>query len=335
VLELYRRYYPLTQPVAGIERYFDWRARRKIEQALAQSGPAGAGMNGTGKGVFQMSEHTTSDVTSNASAATSSDALIDTSSDPRFTAYYEEASQSQATINRFANVKTKIDWLFQRAGRSAELLDVADIGCGAGTQAIMWAQDGHRISGIDINAPLVEIAQKRLTQAGLQARFDVGSATALPYADASFDVVLLPELLEHVDAWQACLDEALRVLRPNGVIFLSTTNSLCPRQLEFDLPLYSWYPAVLKRHCVKLALTTHPQWVSHARYPAVNWFTPYELGRYLARHGVKALDRFDMLNLDGRPVLLKAGLTIFKALPPLRLLGHMFTPGTALFGIRK
>lgn len=260
---------------------------------------------------------------------------IDTSSDPRFTAYYEEASQSQATVARFANVKAKIDWLLRRAGRSAEQLDVADIGCGAGTQAIMWAQSGHRISGIDINEPLVEIARKRLTEAGLAARFDVGSATALPYADASFDVVLLPELLEHVEAWQACLDEALRVLRPRGMIFLSTTNSLCPVQQEFDLPLYSWYPAALKRHCVKRSLTTHPQWVSHARYPAVNWFTPYELSRYLRQQGVQALDRFDMLDLDGRPAWLRVGLAMFKALPPLRLLGHMLTPGTALFGVRN
>jgi 2-polyprenyl-3-methyl-5-hydroxy-6-metoxy-1,4-benzoquinol methylase len=38
---------------------------------------------------------------------------------------------------------------------------VADIGCGAGTQSIMWAQKGHEVHGLDINAQLVELAAKR------------------------------------------------------------------------------------------------------------------------------------------------------------------------------
>jgi 2-polyprenyl-3-methyl-5-hydroxy-6-metoxy-1,4-benzoquinol methylase len=54
------------------------------------------------------------------------------------------------------------------------------------------------------------------------------------------DVCLLPELLEHVADWQSCLNEAARVLRPGGLLYLSTTNVLCPRQQEFNLPLYSF-----------------------------------------------------------------------------------------------
>ena len=260
---------------------------------------------------------------------------LDTSSDPRFTTYYEEASLSDATRQRFALVKQKIDAMLLKAGRARERLEVVDIGCGAGTQSLMWAESGHRVSSIDINAPLVEIAKKRFAEKGLNARFDVGTATSLPYPDGSFDVVLIPELLEHVEDWQAVLDEAVRVLRARGIIYLSTTNYLCPKQQEFDLPLYSWYPAAVKRHCVKLSLTTHPEWVSHARYPAVHWFSPYQLGAYLEARGVRYLDRFDMLNLEGRPGWIKAAIGAVKAIAPLRWLGHVASPGTVLFGVRR
>jgi 2-polyprenyl-3-methyl-5-hydroxy-6-metoxy-1,4-benzoquinol methylase len=262
-------------------------------------------------------------------------APFDSSSDQRFTAYYEEASLSEATALRFGLVKRKIEWMLRRAGRAGESLDVVDIGCGAGTQSLMWAESGHRVTGVDINEPLVGIAKTRLEQKGLTARFDVGSATSLPYSDCSFDVVLIPELLEHVGDWKSCIDEALRVLRPHGIIYLSTTNYLCPKQQEFALPLYSWYPARLKRYCVEVSLTTHPEWVSHARYPAVHWFSPYQLGAYLDARGVRPLDRFDMLNLDGRPRWLQSVMKIVKAVPPLRWLGHVASPGTTLFGVRR
>lgn len=270
----------------------------------------------------------------NDGTGTSQNSSMDTSSDPRFTTYYEEASLSDATRERFALVKLKIDGMLVAAGRDRNPVDVVDIGCGAGTQSLMWAESGHRVSSIDINASLVEIAKNRFAEKRLLARFDIGTATSLPYRDASFDVVLIPELLEHVEDWQAVLDEAVRVLRPQGIIYLSTTNYLCPKQQEFDLPFYSWYPAAMKRYCVKLSLTTHPEWVSHARYPAVHWFSPYQLGAYLEARGVRSFDRFDMLNLEGRPEWIKAAVGAVKAIAPLRWLGHVASPGTVLFGVR-
>ena len=52
------------------------------------------------------------------------------------------------------------------------------------------------------------------------------------------------------------------------------------------MPLYSWYPAFIKKWCEHKAVTTHPEWANHARYPAVNWFTYYELRDWLAMRGL-------------------------------------------------
>jgi ubiquinone/menaquinone biosynthesis C-methylase UbiE len=67
-----------------------------------------------------------------------------------------------------------------------ELLDVA---CGSGQVALWAARDGVRVTGVDIAPNLVERAQARARAEGLKARFMEGDAEALPFEDASFDVV--------------------------------------------------------------------------------------------------------------------------------------------------
>jgi 2-polyprenyl-6-hydroxyphenyl methylase/3-demethylubiquinone-9 3-methyltransferase len=210
-----------------------------------------------------------------------------------------------------------------------------DIGCGAGTQAGLWAELGHQVRGIDINGELLEIARRRSRERGLNIDFAEGSASSLGYMDSSMDVVLLPELLEHVVDWQACLNEGVRVLRPNGVLYLSTTNALCPHQQEFDLPLYSWYPGFIKRHFEKLAVTTRRELVQYAAYPAVNWFTPYQLAGFLERKGMRCMDRFDMLDDSVLFGVRKGVAGALRRSRLLRFLGHVLTPSTVIFAIKR
>jgi 2-polyprenyl-6-hydroxyphenyl methylase/3-demethylubiquinone-9 3-methyltransferase len=67
----------------------------------------------------------------------------------------------------------------------------------------------------------------------------------------------------------------------------------------------------------------------------VNWFTFYGLRDYLARHGLESLDRFDMIDTKGRSAVARATVASVRAIPPLRLIGHVLTPGTAIFAIRR
>src|SRR5687768_6475457 len=195
-------------------------------------------------------------------------ASLDHTSDPHFVAYYEEASLSEATLQRFRNIRNKSLSLLAAHGHDVADLRVADIGCGAGTQSLLWAELGHSVIGLDVNAPLVEVAQRRAAERGLRVDFRVGTATALPLEDSSVDVCLLPELLEHVRDWEACLREATRSLDVGGLLYVSTTNVLCPVQSEFNLPLYSWYPGFVKRRYERLAATTRPALANYAKYPA-------------------------------------------------------------------
>ena len=252
-----------------------------------------------------------------------------------FVRYYADESVSAETLERFAGIKATVSRMLAASGRADEKLTVADIGCGAGSQSIMWARDGHRVYGIDINEPLIELAVRRAAEERIDITFDVGSADALPWADRSVDVCLVPELLEHVAAWRTCLDEFARIVKPNGVLFLSTNNVLCPKQEEFDLPFYSWYPGWLKRRYERLAVTTRPELVNHARYPAVNWFNFYGLRAEFEKRGMRSLDRFDLMDVERLRPPLGAVLRLVRAVPPLRWLGHVFTPYTAIIGIKE
>lgn len=260
---------------------------------------------------------------------------FDHSCDPAFFAYYAELSESATTRQRFETVRDKALKALAARRPGHGPLQVLDVGCNAGTQCRLWAQLGHEVTGLDVNAPLLELARERAAKDGLTIQFDVGSATELPYGDARFDVCLMPELLEHVPDWQACLNEAVRVLRPGGLLYLSTTNALCPQQQEFNLPLYSWYPGFLKRRYEKLAITTRPELANHARYPAVHWFTPYGLARWLGQRKMDCLDRFDLIETAGRPLVQRAVVWALRSIAPLRFVGHVFTAGTSLMGFKR
>jgi 2-polyprenyl-6-hydroxyphenyl methylase/3-demethylubiquinone-9 3-methyltransferase len=266
--------------------------------------------------------------------ASTQEGAWDHESHPDFYEYYAAESQSESTLHRFQAIQATVLRVAEQIGMKGQL-DVADVGCGAGTQCRLWAERGHRVNGVDVNEPLIRLGEKRAHEQGLRIKFEVGTATALPWADRTMDVCLVPELLEHVADWRSCLNEAARVLRPGGLLYLSTTNVLCPKQQEFNLPLYSWYPKAIKRYCERLSVTTRPALANYAKYPAVHWFSFYGLRDYLRPLGFRSLDRFDLIDESGKGNLARAVVRLLRGVSLLRFLGHVVTPSTYLVAIKS
>jgi SAM-dependent methyltransferase len=99
---------------------------------------------------------------------------------------------------------------------------VLDVACGTGVVAITAALRGAKVAGLDLTPALVERARKNAAIAGVDVEFIEGDAEALPYPDASFDVVLSQYGHMFAPRPAVVVREMLRVLRKGGRIAFST-----------------------------------------------------------------------------------------------------------------
>jgi ubiquinone/menaquinone biosynthesis C-methylase UbiE len=92
--------------------------------------------------------------------------------------------------------------------------DVLEVGCGTGLILDRLRSDARSVTGVDLSAGMLGHATRR----GL--RVLQGSATGLPFADASFDVACSFKVLPHVAQIRLALTEIARVTRPGGTLLL-------------------------------------------------------------------------------------------------------------------
>lgn len=99
--------------------------------------------------------------------------------------------------------------------RTGQLLDV---GCGAGTFMQAARRAGWDAVGVEVSAPAAEHNRAE--------GFEVfnGELEEARYAEGRFDVVVLSEVLEHVEEPRAMLQEVLRIMRPGGLLWATTPN---------------------------------------------------------------------------------------------------------------
>ena len=96
---------------------------------------------------------------------------------------------------------------------------VLDVACGTGVVAVTAARRGANVRGLDLSPVLLEHARRNAQTAGVDIEFSEGDVEALPYADASFDVVFTSNLLEHLPSKsdvEELLRDVSRVLKRGG-----------------------------------------------------------------------------------------------------------------------
>ena len=120
-------------------------------------------------------------------------------------------------------------------------MSLLDCGCGPGsiTTGLGEAVSPGKVVGVDMNAGQIEFAIKLARERGIQnVRFEAASAYQLPFPDESFDAVFSHALFEHLGEPEAALHEIRRVLRPGGLVGLSSPDWACnviaPRDPEVE-----------------------------------------------------------------------------------------------------
>lgn len=96
-----------------------------------------------------------------------------------------------------------------------------DVGCGSGQLALMASKDGLDVTGADIASNLIERARARAQAEGLRVRFEEADAEALPFEDASFDVVVSLIAAMFAPRPDLVARELLRVCAPGGTIAMA------------------------------------------------------------------------------------------------------------------
>lgn len=117
---------------------------------------------------------------------------------------------------------------FPRSGK------VLELGCGAGDVALLFAEKGYQVYGIDIAPSAIEWAREKSLKANIKAEFGIGDVTKLgKWEDGYFDIVIDGHCLHCIigDDRAEMLKEAYRVLRPGGMFYVS---SMCgdPKEPE-------------------------------------------------------------------------------------------------------
>ena len=148
----------------------------------------------------------------------------------------EDRKPAPATTGQVIHWAFWYDWLIwaitlgrERAFREKQIElahlapgeSVLDVGCGTGSLAMIAKERVGRagkVAGIDASPEMIARARKRAIKAGAAVTFENAVVEAIPFPDASFDVVVSTVMMHHLpdDARHQCLGEIRRVLKPGG-----------------------------------------------------------------------------------------------------------------------
>ncbi|WP_069773978.1 bifunctional 2-polyprenyl-6-hydroxyphenol methylase/3-demethylubiquinol 3-O-methyltransferase UbiG [Streptomyces sp. LUP30] len=96
--------------------------------------------------------------------------------------------------------------------------DLLDLGCGTGSLSLLAAEQGHRVTGIDLAPAMIDLARAKL--AGRDAAFLVGDAAAPPVGEERFDALLVRHVLWTLPDPARVLRRWRGLLRPGGRLVL-------------------------------------------------------------------------------------------------------------------
>jgi MPBQ/MSBQ methyltransferase len=177
-----------------------------------------------------------------------------------------------------------------------------DIGCGFGSFVLVCREGGVQAQGVDVADFDLEFARQRLADAypadSAESVYRKMDAMRMDFDDATFDVVTLWNVVEHIPDASRVISEISRVLKPGGKCFLLAPNYFAfRREAHYQLP---WIP-LMPRSAARLYLK------GMGRSPS--FFD--ESIHYVTNRGIRRLFRRCGMEID------------FESMPAVRKLGRI------------
>lgn len=132
--------------------------------------------------------------------------------------------------------------LIERYGGPLAGRRILDLGSGMGGTSVALALAGAHPLAFEYNRAYCEIIRLRAARYQLHMPVLNGAGERLPFADASFDLAISWDVVEHVQNPAQLLAELARVLKPGGRVLLTVINRLAYRDPHYHLPLLNWMP---------------------------------------------------------------------------------------------
>lgn len=124
-----------------------------------------------------------------------------------------------------------------------------DIGAGTGTYSIWLGKKGLNVTALDQSTEMMKVAKDKAEKEGLNINRILGDAHNLPFSDNTFDLVISVTAIEFMDNPKRVLEEAMRVLKPNGKLVIGV--------LTKESPWGELYQAVAKENPNNLFAKAH------------------------------------------------------------------------------
>jgi SAM-dependent methyltransferase len=146
----------------------------------------------------------------------------------------------EALYRRIA-LRGHVSFILKTAGHRRNL-DLLDVGCGSASLLALMKKRGFHVTGVDFSSEAAAVAK---IENGV--RVVVGSLTDGAFPNASFDIVTLFHVMEHVTNPREVLREVVRILKPNGSIVLQVPNI---DSWQFGIFGAKWYGLDIPRHVI-------------------------------------------------------------------------------------
>jgi len=112
---------------------------------------------------------------------------------------------------------------YHRARATVSNKDVLDLGCNSGYGTNILSNECKSIVGVDVSPMAIQTAKSKYKKSNLD--FCVGDGIKLPFNDNSFDAITSFQVIEHLVDYENYFKEIKRVLRPSGILILTTPNA--------------------------------------------------------------------------------------------------------------
>jgi len=118
----------------------------------------------------------------------------------------------------------RIDYIIRNINKKTiKNLDILDLGCGGGLTAEPLARLGGNVTGIDFIKENIQIAKEHSKKFNLKINYIHDDLDTIRL-NKKYDVILMLELIEHIDKWELLISKIKKNLKPKGVIIISTIN---------------------------------------------------------------------------------------------------------------